>query len=178
MGLIATATQNESAANNYTLPHRGSVPTLKSINLQESAKVEILDNSLNIDPIRTVQAVSSAQSKRWLIPLIALGSTVGISAWNISGSRFHNTPSRQLNAETSGNSCTESQQDELKLITEELTLNIELIDPSRITGGTWQSILSTYNDNRASLPQSLLLEDYILKAKKAKELEAIGCSYP
>ena len=77
----------------------------------------------------------------------------------------------------SANSCTGSQQIEMERLVRELSENIELIDPYRITGGTWQSILTTYNNNRAQLPKSLFTDDYIMKAKKAKDLDAIGCFY-
>jgi hypothetical protein len=46
-----------------------------------------------------------------------------------------------------------------------------------MTGGTWQSILTTYNQNRYMLPQSPLVEDYVAKAMRAKELDTAGCFF-
>jgi hypothetical protein len=110
------------------------------------------------------------------IAIVALMGAFCMSAIYL-GSLPNSIPKTQSRLADSGEGCTATLQAEMNDLAGDLKSKIKLVDERRMTGGTWQSILTAYNQNRATLPQSQLVEDYILIAKRAKELEAVGCFF-
>ena len=136
------------------------------------------EDSRNAGITRPIQAALSSQYKGILFASVALGAVVFAATWHTLESA-HNAPYLlQSSGNENGTGCTISDQAELKSIVTELNSLIGLADPRRMTGGTWQSVLSAYDMGTANLGESYILDNYITRARKAKALEAIGCTYP